>query len=295
MLAIPTKNTTIAIPVASSTYERSGPGSENLSVILDFNAPLDRVIVAMMRTSSHEWPYDEFERLLAKYGKSRVRGEIIKVLRQPMLDELRAMHKAASADWLSPLSEFGFPDDVWNPREPVTAATPTAKQQVAETTPNDQARLDDAGSELETLEAEFDALSSDLQDKILDEMAESERSCARKTIFSQFYDCDCMSNQLFKYRVNNGFDKNILNLSNELSNFCVSTENIIRNSREYFKNTYWTMSSEQRGSQNQDFNEHAECFAQTVAERFAKEPNSSIRNIGRLRAEVARECAERFK
>jgi hypothetical protein len=82
-------------------------------VYLDFNAPLERIVPALMRTSSYQWPYNAFEMLVKKHGRSKVRAAIANCLREMPDRALLMTHKGAAADWTSPLSELKLPGDTW--------------------------------------------------------------------------------------------------------------------------------------------------------------------------------------
>lgn len=82
-------------------------------VYLDFNAPLDRIIASLLRTSSYEWPYQAFETLVRKHGRSKVRAAIADHLRTMSDRALLMTHKGAASDTTSPLSELKLPGDTW--------------------------------------------------------------------------------------------------------------------------------------------------------------------------------------
>lgn len=82
-------------------------------VYLDFNAPLDRIVAALLRTSSYHWPYNAFESLVKKHGRSKVRTAIAEQLRAMSDRFLVRVHKAAASDPMSPLSELRLPGDAW--------------------------------------------------------------------------------------------------------------------------------------------------------------------------------------
>jgi hypothetical protein len=82
-------------------------------VYLDFNAPLDRIVGALLRTSSYHWPYNAFETLIKKHGRTKVRSAIADHLRTMSDRFLVLVHKAASGDPMSPLSELRLPGDAW--------------------------------------------------------------------------------------------------------------------------------------------------------------------------------------
>lgn len=87
-------------------------GSDEL-VYLDFNAPLERIVPALLRTSSYQWPYNAFEMLVKKYGRSKVRAAIAAHLRAMSDRALLLTHKGAASDATSPLSELKLPGDTW--------------------------------------------------------------------------------------------------------------------------------------------------------------------------------------
>jgi hypothetical protein len=82
-------------------------------VYLDFNAPLERIVSSLLRTSSYEWPYQAFETLVRKHGRSKVRAAIAAHLRAMSDRTLLQTHKGAASDSMSPLSELKLPGDTW--------------------------------------------------------------------------------------------------------------------------------------------------------------------------------------
>jgi len=82
-------------------------------VYLDFNAPLDRIVAALLRTSSYDWPYQAFETLVKKHGRTKVRTAIANHLRAMSDHALLLSHKGAASDSTSPLSELRLPGDTW--------------------------------------------------------------------------------------------------------------------------------------------------------------------------------------
>lgn len=82
-------------------------------VYLDFNAPLDRIVASLLRTSSYEWSYKAFETLLKKYGRTKLRAAVASRLKTiPDRNVVRA-HREAAKDFISPLSELRLPADTW--------------------------------------------------------------------------------------------------------------------------------------------------------------------------------------
>lgn len=94
-------------------YELPAMDGSGEAVYLDFNAPLDRIITALLRTSSYQWPYNAFETLVKKHGRTKVRTAISERLRAMSDRFLVLVHKAAASDPMSPLSELRLPGDVW--------------------------------------------------------------------------------------------------------------------------------------------------------------------------------------
>lgn len=82
-------------------------------VYLDFNAPLERIVPALLRTSSYHWPYSAFEMLIKKHGRSKVRAAIATHLRALRDTALLLTHKGAATDRTTPLSELKLPGDTW--------------------------------------------------------------------------------------------------------------------------------------------------------------------------------------
>lgn len=94
-------------------YELPAMDRSGELVYLDFNAPLDRIVTGLLRTSSYQWPYKAFETLVDKHGRTKVRTAIADHLRAMPDRFLVLVHKAAASDPLSPLSELRLPGDVW--------------------------------------------------------------------------------------------------------------------------------------------------------------------------------------
>lgn len=82
-------------------------------VYLDFKAPLDRIVASLLRTSSYQWPYNSFDALIKRHGRSKVRAAIADRLRATSDNTLLLAHKAAAANSMSPLSELRLPGDTW--------------------------------------------------------------------------------------------------------------------------------------------------------------------------------------
>ena len=82
-------------------------------VYLDFNAPLDRIVTALLRTSSYQWSYNAFEALMKRHGRTKLRTAVAEHLRTMPDRFLVLVHKAASLDRMSPLSELRLPDYSW--------------------------------------------------------------------------------------------------------------------------------------------------------------------------------------
>ncbi len=82
-------------------------------VYLDFNAPLERIVASLLRTSSYQWPYNAFEMLVKKHGRSKVRAAIAAQLRTMPDRALLLTHRGAASDATSPLSEMKLPGDTF--------------------------------------------------------------------------------------------------------------------------------------------------------------------------------------
>ena len=76
------------------------------TVIIDFNAPLNKVVAALLRTSSYEWPYRDFERLVAQHGRGAVKRQVVETLSAIFNPAVRAAHEEAKNDPLSPLHDL---------------------------------------------------------------------------------------------------------------------------------------------------------------------------------------------
>lgn len=93
-------------PVGSRQYSRLAIDGTGDKVIIDFNAPLNKVVAALLRTSSYEWPYKEFERMVKRHGKAAVRREVLENLDAIFVSSVRAAHEEAMHDPLSPLNDL---------------------------------------------------------------------------------------------------------------------------------------------------------------------------------------------
>lgn len=82
-------------------------------VYLDFNAPLERIVPALLRTSSYHWPSSAFATLIKKHGRSAVRSAIADHLRALSDSAVLSSHETAASDDASPLSDLRLPRDTW--------------------------------------------------------------------------------------------------------------------------------------------------------------------------------------
>lgn len=82
-------------------------------VYLDFNAPLERIVAALLRTSSYHWPSNAFATLIKKHGRSAVRAAIADRLRALSDPALLSTHRDAASNTTSPLSDLRLPGDTW--------------------------------------------------------------------------------------------------------------------------------------------------------------------------------------
>ena len=82
-------------------------------VYLDFNAPLARIVPALLRTSSYHWPASAFATLIKKHGRSTVRAAIADHLRALSDRALLSTHRDAASNTTSPLSDLRLPGDTW--------------------------------------------------------------------------------------------------------------------------------------------------------------------------------------
>jgi hypothetical protein len=99
--------------MAGQVHELPAIDGSGEQVYLDFNAPLERIVAALLRTSSYQWPYSAFDGLLKKYGRTKLRAAIADGLRRTPDRALLRAHKNAAADPMSPLSELHLPTDTW--------------------------------------------------------------------------------------------------------------------------------------------------------------------------------------
>lgn len=112
-LALQTGATDMLQDAGDEVHELPAMDGSGEMVYLDFNAPLDRIVGALLRTSSYQWPYNAFESLVKRHGRSKVRSAIANHLRALSDRELLKTHKGAAADTMSPLSELHLPRDTW--------------------------------------------------------------------------------------------------------------------------------------------------------------------------------------
>ena len=111
--ALQTDASEILQDIGDEVYELPAIDGSGEQVYLDFNAPLDRIVPALLRTSSYQWPYNAFERLLRAHGRSKVRAAVAERLRHMPDKALMRSHKGAATDQFSPLSELRLPGDTW--------------------------------------------------------------------------------------------------------------------------------------------------------------------------------------
>lgn len=98
------------IRIASRQYQLMAIDGSNKMVSIDFSAPLTDTIRNLLRTSSYEWPYQEFERLVEKYGRNEIRRHILVELKNIGVKSVREAHNIAAKDPMSPLSELQIDD-----------------------------------------------------------------------------------------------------------------------------------------------------------------------------------------
>lgn len=99
--------------MAGQVHELPAIDGSGEEVYLDFNAPLERIVEALLRTSSYKWPYSAFEGLIKKHSRTKLRAAIGDRLRKMPDRGLRRAHRNAAADPFSPLSELHLPGDTW--------------------------------------------------------------------------------------------------------------------------------------------------------------------------------------
>jgi hypothetical protein len=92
--------------VAGRQYSLLAIDGTGDKVTIDFNAPLNKVVAALLRTSSYEWPHKEFERMVKRHGKAAVRREVLENLDAIFVSSVRAAHEEAMHDPLSPLNDL---------------------------------------------------------------------------------------------------------------------------------------------------------------------------------------------
>lgn len=111
--ALQTDASDVIHDLAEDVHELAAIDGSGEQVYLDFNAPLERIVASLLRTSSYEWPYRAFEALVKKHGRTKVRAAVAERLRTISDRALRSAHRSAAADWMSPLSELHLPRDTW--------------------------------------------------------------------------------------------------------------------------------------------------------------------------------------
>jgi len=69
------------VDMARQVHELPAIDGTAEQVYLDFNAPLDRIVAALLRTSSYQWPYGAFDGLIKKHSRTKLRAAIAERLR----------------------------------------------------------------------------------------------------------------------------------------------------------------------------------------------------------------------
>jgi hypothetical protein len=101
------------LDLAAHVHELSAIDGTGEQVYLDFNAPLDNIVAALLRTSSYQWPYGAFDGLIKKHSRTKLRAAIADRLRKLPDRALLRAHRHAASDPMSPLSELRLPGDTW--------------------------------------------------------------------------------------------------------------------------------------------------------------------------------------
>jgi hypothetical protein len=101
------------VDMARQVHELPAIDGTGEQVYLDFNAPLDRIVASLLRTSSYQWPYGAFDGLIKKHSRTKLRAAIAERLRKMPDRALLQAHRNAASDPMSPLSELRLPGDTW--------------------------------------------------------------------------------------------------------------------------------------------------------------------------------------
>jgi hypothetical protein len=101
------------VDMAGQVHELPAIDGTGEQVYLDFNAPLDNIAAALLRTSTYQWPYSAFDGLMKKHGRTKLRAAIADRLRKMPEQPLRRAHQNAASDPASPLFELHLPGDTW--------------------------------------------------------------------------------------------------------------------------------------------------------------------------------------
>ena len=64
------------VDMAGQVHELPAIDGTGDQVYLDFNAPLDRIVASLLRTSSYQWPYGAFDGLIEKHTRTKLRASI---------------------------------------------------------------------------------------------------------------------------------------------------------------------------------------------------------------------------
>ncbi|MBN8911151.1 MAG: hypothetical protein J0H65_03660 [Rhizobiales bacterium] len=101
------------VDMAGEVHELPAIDGTGDQVYLDFNAPLDRIVASLLRTSSYRWSYGAFDGLIEKHTRARLRAAIAEQLRKMPDGALRRAHRDAASDPMSPLFDLRLPGDTW--------------------------------------------------------------------------------------------------------------------------------------------------------------------------------------
>ncbi len=140
----------------------------------------------------------------------------------------------------------------------------------------------------------FYALPPDLQQEILDETELVHSDCTKKLDYAKFHDCGCIAATFMDERLKRGPDAHQYIILNEIGNGCVDEPGVAGASYDLCINQMVYISPATRGFREAELKPFCECFARTMAARYAKSPFASYEYIGEMRGEVMMECRRSF-
>lgn len=117
----------------------------------------------------------------------------------------------------------------------------------------------------------------------LEEMEEIYQECEKDGILSKFYDCRCKAVHYIDEKMSSGPETNKYTILEEIKEECVDTASIAGNSINECRETLLS-----RGISN--YEELCECFANTYAREFAKNPQLESRNLINIKRDAYVKC-----